>query len=120
MAAGIFISYRRQDSTVHARAVFERLRAEFGNDDVFMDLEGVEIGEDFIELLDRQLALCRVMLVLIGSEWLNATDARGRRRLDQASDFVRLEVGTALARPGVRVVPAADGRHRLAGRGRVA
>ena len=105
MAAGIFISYRRQDSTVHARAVYERLRAEFGLDGVFMDLEGVEIGEDFVDLLNRQLAHCQVMLVLIGPLWLNATDARGRRRLDQASDFVRLEVSTALARSGVRVVP---------------
>ena len=105
MAAGIFISYRRQDSTVHARAVFERLRAEFGNDDVFMDLEGLDIGEDFVESLDRQLAHCRVMLVLIGPLWLNATDKRGRRRLDLANDFVRLELSTALARPGVRVVP---------------
>ena len=105
MAAGIFISYRRQDSIAHARAVYERLGKEFGSDGVFMDLEGVEIGEDFIDLLNRQLAHCLVMLVLIGPMWLNATDARGRRRLDQASDFVRLEVGTALARRGVRVVP---------------
>ena len=105
MSAGIFISYRRQDSIAHARAVYERLRAEFGLDAVFMDLEGLDIGEDFVESLERQLARCQVMLVLIGPQWLNALDSRGRRRLDQANDFVRLELGTALARPGVRVVP---------------
>ncbi len=105
MAAGIFISYRRQGELAHARAVYERLRAEFGAAQVFIDLEGLAIGEDFVAALQRQLALCRVMLVLIGPQWLQARDSQGRRRLDQPQDFVRLEVATALARQDVRVVP---------------
>lgn len=105
MATGIFISYRRQDAIAQARAVYERLRREFGDEHVFIDLEGLAIGEDFVEALERQLAQCHVMLVLIGPQWLQATDGRGRRRLEQTNDFVRLELATALARRGVRVVP---------------
>ena len=45
------------------------------------------------------------MLVVIGNQWLNCTGPNGRRRLDDPDDFVRIEVGSALARPGVRVIP---------------
>lgn len=106
MAASIFISYRRQDAIAHSRAVFERLRSELRDEhEVFIDLEGNAYGEDFVESLERQLAGCRVMLVLVGPQWLGAQDAKGRRRIDNGADFVRLEVRAALARSGLRVLP---------------
>lgn len=102
--AGIFISYRRQESTKDARSLYERLRGEFGREGVFIDLEGLDYGVDFVESLGRQLEGCRVLLALIGPHWLTAKDARGRRRIDDENDFVRIEVRTALER-GIRVVP---------------
>lgn len=102
--AGIFISYRRQESTKDARSLYERLRGEFGREGVFIDLEGLDYGVDFVESLERQLEGCRVLLALIGPHWLTAKDARGRRRIDDENDFVRIEVRTALER-GIRVVP---------------
>ena len=102
---GIFISYRRDDASYPARAIYERLGREFGTQAVFMDIEGLEYGEDFVETLERRLAQCQVMLALIGPKWLAVTDARGRRRLDSSQDFVRIEIRTALGRPGVKVVP---------------
>jgi hypothetical protein len=42
---------------------------------------------------------------VIGPEWATVTDARRRRRLDDPDDFVALEVGTALPRPEVKVIP---------------
>lgn len=102
--AGIFISYRRQESTKDARSLYERLRGEFGREGVFIDLEGLDYGVDFVESLGRQLEGCRVLLALIGPHWLTAKDARGRRRIDDENDFVRIEVRTALDR-GIRVVP---------------
>jgi formylglycine-generating enzyme required for sulfatase activity len=105
MPAGVFISYRRIDATKDARAVYERLGRELGTEHVFIDLEGLNYGEDFVEALERQLADCQVLLALIGPQWLLAADGKDRRRLDTRHDFVRTELRTALARPGVRVVP---------------
>lgn len=44
------------------------------------------------------------MLVVMGPNWLAAKDGHGRRRLDDSSDFVRLEIAGALARE-IRVIP---------------
>lgn len=104
MPAGIFISYRRDEALAEARAIYERLRAEFGSNSVFIDLEGLDYGEDFGEALDRQLQHCQVLLALIGPQWLAAPDGHDGRRLDDENDFVRIELRTALQR-GIRVVP---------------
>ena len=41
---------------------------------------------------------CDVLISVVGKHWLTATDADGKRRLDNPEDFVRLEVATALRR----------------------
>lgn len=102
--AGIFISYRRDDSAAQARAVWERLCREFGRDQVFMDVDGIDPGDDFTEVIDRQLEGCQVMLVMIGARWHSVTDAHGRLRLHHRHDFVRYEVETALRRR-IKLVP---------------
>lgn len=102
--AGIFISYRRDDSAAQARAVWERLCRELGRDHVFMDVDGIDPGDDFTEVIDRQLEGCQVMLVMIGAKWHSVTDAHGRLRLHHRHDFVRYEVETALRRR-IKLVP---------------
>lgn len=101
---GIFISYRRRESLVQARAVYQRLRAEFGAGQVFIDLEGLDYGVDFEEVLKAQLDQCAVLLAMIGPQWLSGDDGAGGRRLDDENDFVRIELRTALRR-AIRVVP---------------
>lgn len=100
----IFISYRRADSLREARALFERLSREFGHDKVFIDLAGIEPGEDFVTLLHELLANCAVLLVLMGPGWASGRRTDGTRRLEDPNDFVRIEIGAALKR-GVRVIP---------------
>ncbi len=102
--AAIFISYRRVGALVHARALYERLSHDFGRNEVFIDLEGIEYGVDFVDVLNEQLNGCKVMLALIDAEWATAVDRQGRRRLDREYDFVRIEIVTALSR-GIRTVP---------------
>ncbi len=102
--AKIFISYRRYDSAGHAGRLFDRLHQQFGRDQVFMDVAGIEPGVDFAEVIDQAIGSCDVVLVVIGKQWSAAVDAAGRRRLEDPADFVRLETATALKRK-VRVVP---------------
>jgi formylglycine-generating enzyme len=104
MAARIFISYRRIDAPKDARSIYERLRREFGVNAVFMDVEGIAYGLDFVEVLERELTECKVLVALIGPGWIDALDAHGRRRLEDENDSVRLEIATALGR-NIRVVP---------------
>ena len=101
---GIFISYRRDDSAGYAGRLYDRLAGHFGPERVFMDVEGIEPGVDFVTAIEEAVSSCRVLIVIIGDEWTQARDAAGRRRLDDPNDFIRLETGTALQR-GIRVVP---------------
>jgi hypothetical protein len=100
---GIFISYRRDDAAGYAGRLYDRLAAHFGTDRVFMDVQGIEPGVDFVEAIERALRSCEILIVLMGKNWL-ASDSSGRRRLDDPTDFVRLETVAALNR-GIRVVP---------------
>ena len=100
----IFISYRREDSEGFARGLFQSLVGAFGPDHVFMDVEDIGLGVDFVEAIDNSLANCGALLVLIGTQWADCTDAAGNRRLADPMDFVRMEVAKALER-GVRVIP---------------
>jgi TIR domain len=106
---GIFISYRRQESSHLAGRLSDHLVQRFGKAQVFMDVVTIQPGVDFVEEITRAVAACKVLVAVIGPGWLTATDKLGRRRLDDPDDFIRLEIEAALARD-VRVIPIlADG-----------
>lgn len=107
MAVGdgtVFINYRRDDTRWPAKTIYEELTRRIGPERVFKDVDNIELGENFVERITAAVTRCDVMLSLIGEDWLDSTDAMGRRRLDNPRDFVRLELETALQR-GVRVIP---------------
>ena len=94
----IFVSYRRGDSEGQARALAQTLAHHVGKTSVFMDVDGIQPGRDFRQVLNERLASCDMMLVIIGKGWPSATDSAGKRRLDDPRDFVRQEVAAALKR----------------------
>lgn len=100
----IFISYRREDTEGQAGRLFESLREVFGEHTVFMDVETIAPGADFRRAIETNIDQCGVVLSLIGKTWLTVTGKDGKRRLDNANDFVRLETSSALKR-GVTVIP---------------
>jgi hypothetical protein len=55
----------------------DRLPDRFGEDQVFIDVDTIEPGVDFAEEIFRAVAACKVLLTIIGSNWLTATDERG-------------------------------------------
>jgi TIR domain len=100
----IFISYRREETAYPAGWLYERLADRFGGGQVFKDVDSIQLGDDFVEVITSAVGSCDVLLALIGEEWLTITDAHGKRRLDNPDDFVRLEIEAALTRK-VRVIP---------------
>ncbi|MEO1644420.1 MAG: toll/interleukin-1 receptor domain-containing protein [Chloroflexota bacterium] len=100
----IFISYRRADSRKDAGRIYDRLIQAFGKDNIFKDVDDIKFG-DFRGILREAVAKCDVELVIIGKQWLNIKDADGNRRLDNAGDFVRIEVESGLQRDKCLVVP---------------
>jgi len=108
----IFLSYRRQDSIGVAGRIHDRLRAHFGNDAVFMDIDSIPFGEDFRKHIDAAVGQCDVVLAVIGTKWAGETDAH--RRLDDPKDFVRIELESALHR-SLPVIPILIDHARMPG-----
>ena len=104
MVAKIFISYRRDDSADASGRLYDRLVAQFGEANVFKDVDNIPLGVDFRTVLTGAVGQCAAMLVVIGRQWLGATDEGGRPRLELPGDFVRIEIEEALARD-IPVIP---------------
>jgi hypothetical protein len=104
----IFISYRRSDGGGYAGRIFDRLRQQFGDGEVFRDVDTIDSGTRFPDVIARQLEDCRVFVVIIGPTWIKATDENGVRRLDNPRDWVRIEIATALKR-NVCIIPVTVG-----------
>lgn len=99
----IFISYRRSDSAFAAGRLYDRLKQSFGSENVFMDIDSIDLGIDFAEHIERAVGTCDVLVAIIGRSWLQAAE-RGRRLLDNPDDFVRIEIEAALKR-NIFVIP---------------
>jgi hypothetical protein len=106
--SGIFLSYRRDDSSGWAGRLYEHLVAEWGPGQVFMDIDAIAPGEDFREAIARTMRTCDVVMVVIGPNWVGARDDAGDRRLDDQGDNHRAEVVAAL-KADVRVIPVLVG-----------
>jgi hypothetical protein len=101
----VFISYRREDSQYQAGRIYEAFVRALPPDTVFMDVDSMAPGDDFVEALEGWVQRCDVLLALIGPRWIDSIDPRtSLRRLDNLEDFVRIEVRGALERK-IPVVP---------------
>ncbi len=100
----IFINYRRSDSEGESGRLFDELTLRFSDVSVFMDVAAIEPGRDFRKAIDQSVATCTVLLAVMGQDWLEWKDALGHRRLEDANDFVRIELASALRRD-IPVVP---------------
>lgn len=91
----IFISYRREDAAAFAGRLFDRLAESFGDRRIFMDVDDIQPGHDFVEAIDRAIAECGVLLVVVGKSWLRGCDNE---------DFVEREIRAALQH-GLQIIP---------------
>lgn len=68
-----------------------------------MDVDDIPHGKNFAQHIQEVLSKADTMLVMIGQNWVNASNSEGRR-LDNPGDFVRMEVATALSE-NLHVIP---------------
>lgn len=108
----VFLSYRRSDSAMAADNIYRFLCRRFGAERIFKDVNDIPLGVDFRDHLAMELNTCGVFVSIIGENWLNAQGSDGKRRLDDPSDFVRIETEFALER-GIPIVPVLVGRVRM-------
>jgi hypothetical protein len=100
----VFINYRRSLAFKDARLLQRALQRSLGAKRVFLDTVGVEGGDHWLYTIERQVAASAAMVVIIGRGWVDALNEKGERRIDDPNDFVRFEIGRALAR-GIPVLP---------------
>jgi hypothetical protein len=100
----IFISYRREDAADVTGRINDRLREHYSEEAIFTDVDNIPFGVDFRTKLDEEVSQCKVLLVVIGKNWLSVKNEKGQRRLDNPADFVRIEIESALKR-NIPVIP---------------
>jgi hypothetical protein len=104
----VVISYRRADSSAYAGRLRDALDVRLEDAEVFMDIDDLEPGADFVEAIDSAIASCDFLLAVIGPQWTTIADSAGKPRLRRGNDHVRLEIESAL-KLGRRVIPVLVG-----------
>ena len=108
----IFINYRRMDTEGYVGRLYDHLIQQFKPENIFMDVQNIEPGADFVQVLENAVAQCEVFIAMIGPHWLNLTDDSGERRLDQWNDFVRIEIESAIKHEKL-VIPVLVGGSKM-------
>ncbi len=108
----VFICYRRKDSDAFAEALRSEFERRLGPTRVFLDTRSIDPGDRFNEEIRQRLERASVVLVVIGTGWIDAERQPGSRALDDLDDPVRAEVRLALGL-GKRIIPVLVRRARM-------
>src|ERR1700738_1958706 len=92
----IFVAYRRADTAEISRMVFQSLIRLLPPDKVFIDIDQIPLGVDFVRFLEERIREARLVIAIIGDNWLGVDRKSGKRRIDDPLDFLRLELEIAL------------------------
>jgi TIR domain len=79
MRGGVFICYRREDTAGFAGRIYDRLTKVLGRESVFIDVDNIPAGRDFVEVLTERVGRCDALIALIGRNWLASADTPPRR-----------------------------------------
>ncbi|MGH8728734.1 MAG: CHASE2 domain-containing protein [Burkholderiales bacterium] len=101
----LFISYRREDAGSASGRLAGWLAREFGDENIFIDVDKIAPGAQFARVIEEKLSSCDCFLAIMGKTWASCTDSQGRRRLDSPDDFVRREIAAALRRDKLAKYP---------------
>jgi formylglycine-generating enzyme required for sulfatase activity len=106
----IFISYRREDTAWVVGRLYDWLaqKTVFGEDGVFRDIEDIPFGIDFRKHIESSLTNADIVLVLVGSRWIELLKAKA----DEPHDFLVTELEAAYQQ-GARIIPVLVGNARM-------
>jgi hypothetical protein len=93
----MFLSYRRADSQEVVGRIFDYLKAYYPPARIFRDLDSILLGKPFPQAIRAALSRVKTVLVIIGPNWASITNSNGGFRLDDPTDYVRIEVELALS-----------------------
>jgi hypothetical protein len=104
-ATTVFINYRKAESSGWAHLLYDRLAAEFGAENVFLDQVTLEPGMKWLQDIRSRSATCAAFIALIGSEWASIMTKRAE---SGEEDLVRTEIEAALRKDSrvQEVIPA--------------
>jgi len=105
-----FVSYRRTDCMIESSALVDGLRYRLPEWDIFRDLDSIPPGVDWKERIEKEISNCRVVIVMIGDNWLDK-GKDGKRRIDDPKDQLRREIESAL-QARIRVLPVVVEVHK--------
>lgn len=107
-----FLSYRRTDAA-SVDPVHQALADRLGHRHVFIDHESIPIGNDFRDVLRKNIEDSDTVLALIGAGWRGQSE-NGESRISDPDDWVRKEIEWAMDL-GKRVIPVIfdDAREQL-------
>jgi hypothetical protein len=100
MKLGVFICYKRKDVPGFAGRLYDHVLDSFPGQ-VFMDVENISPGQNFISTIDHVLSECAVVVALIGPTWASLL-VKGQNNEDP--DYVVLELRKAIER-GLPIIP---------------
>jgi serine/threonine protein kinase len=107
-ASKIFLSYRREDTKHVAGRIFDRLAQEFGEKEVFFDVDTIPVGVDFRSHVTSSIEDSAVLIALIGDRWANHNWQKRRWWMspfrNKKLDFVEVEIEIAL-QSSVPIIP---------------
>ena len=94
-----------------AGRIRDRLAVLYGEEAIFIDIDNIPFGKDFRVHITEAIVQSDVLLVIVGPRWVG-TSRGASRRIDDETDFVRLEVETALSN-AVPIIPVLAGSARM-------
>ena len=103
MSEAVFINFLGKDGLAYAALLDRELTSRFGRDQVFLDRPSIPAGDDFPSTLLDRVRHARVVLAVIGPDWMTATDS-SRRRIKHPDNWTHRELAEAF-RAGARVIP---------------
>jgi len=63
--------YRREDSAASAGRVYDRLSGRFPSNRIFIDVDNIAPGIDFVKAIEKSVGSCDVLISVVGKRWLS-------------------------------------------------